>query len=241
MTFKTFRIGALIAAIASTAIAFQASAQPPAPAPQDGVLLSVTAQGEASQAPDIATLSAGVVTQANDANAALRENNTQMNRLTAALRSAGVAERDVQTSGFNIQPQYRHSNEEAPTITGYQVGNNVTVKLRDTRRIGEVIGALVENGANNVHGPSFGIEEPEALYNQARQAALLQARERAAIYASSLGLNVRRIVSISEGGGFQRPMADAYVVRAQSASAPPISEGESSVSVSIDVVFELGQ
>lgn len=240
MTIKSFPIGAAIAAIAVLA-AFHASAQTVAPNTGDGVLLSVTSQGQASQTPDIATLSAGVVTRAGDANTALRENNTQMTRLMTALRAAGVAERDVQTSGFSIHPQYRHSNDDAPVITGYQVGNNVTVKLRDTGRIGDVIGALVENGANNVHGPSFGIEAPEALYDEARKKALLQAQERAALYASSLGLNVRRTVSISEGGGFQQPMADMYVMRTQSASAPPISEGESSVSVSIDVVFELGQ
>src|SRR5690606_13347282 len=129
----------------------------------DATLLSVQAQAEASQAPDIATVSAGVVTQASDGNAAMRQNAEQMNRVLAALKAAGVAERDIQTSGVNLHPQYRYVENQAPAITGYQASNTVSVKLREVARIGKVLDALVANGANQINGPSFGIDKPEPL------------------------------------------------------------------------------
>src|SRR5690606_27430342 len=207
----------------------------------DGTLLSVTARAEASRTPDIASLSAGVVTQAADANAALKANSAQMSKVVATIRAAGVPERDVQTSGISIQPQYRYAENQPPVITGYQASNTVTIKVRDIGRLGEVLDALVASGANQVNGPNFEIGEPEAVYDEARQAALELAQARAAMYAQSLGLRVRRIVSISEGGGFQppMPMMKAMAMDARMESAP-VAPGETTLAASLDVVFELG-
>lgn len=226
-------------------IAMTASAQVPATvaAPDGGTLLSVSAQAEASRAPDVATLSTGVVTQAADANAALRANAEQMQKVMAAVRAAGIAERDVQTSGINVNPQYRYAENQPPVITGYQASNTVSLKVRDIARLGDVLGALVASGANQVNGPSFEIDEPEAVYDEARRAALEKARTRADMYAKSLGLKVRRIVSISEGGGFQpQPMMMMRAAKAMDASeSSPVSPGQSTLSASLDVVFELGR
>ena len=222
-----------------------ASAQSPSPpiaAPSDGTLLSVSASAEATRVPDVATLSTGVVTQAADANAALKANSAQMNKVVAAIRAAGIAERDIQTSGININPQYRYAENQPPTITGYQASNTVNIKVRDIAKLGEVLDALVASGANQVNGPSFEIDQPEAAYDEARQAALKKAQARAEMYAKSLGLRVRRIVSISEGGGFRPPMpmmkAMAMDARAESA---PVAPGETTLSANLDVVFELGR
>lgn len=225
------------------AMATPASAQgvvPPIAA--DSTLLSVQAQAEASQAPDIATISAGVVTQAADGDAAMRENAGQMNRVLAALKSAGVAERDIQTSGVNLHPQYRYVENQAPQITGYQASNTVNVKLRDVARMGKVLDALVASGANQINGPSFGIDKPEPLFDQARVEALKLAQARAETYAKALGLRVRRIVSIGEGGaGMPAPMPRMAMMKAEAYDSTPVAAGESSVSVSLDVVFELGR
>ena len=222
-----------------------ASAQSPSPpiaAPSDGTLLSVSASAEATRVPDVASLSTGVVTQAADANAALKANSAQMNKVVAAIRAAGIAERDIQTSGININPQYRYAENQPPTITGYQASNTVNIKVRDIAKLGEVLDALVASGANQVNGPSFEIDQPEAAYDEARQAALKKAQARAEMYAKSLGLRVRRIVSISEGGGFRPPMpmmkAMAMDARAESA---PVAPGETTLSANLDVVFELGR
>lgn len=229
-------------ALAATAMSADAQSLPGYGIPADATLVSVSAQGEASRAPDIATLSAGVVTQAADAQAATRANAEQMERVMAAVRRAGIAERDVQTSGVNVHPQYRHVRDEAPTINGYQASNTVSIKVRDIAKLGQVMDALVASGANQVHGPGFDIDDREAVLDQARRAALEKAQARAKMYADTLGLRVRRIVSISEGGGLGPPMPMMAMARAEAAQADtPIAPGESTLSVNLDVVFELGR
>ena len=238
---------ALAAALALGSIAMTASAQSPAPAPAtpsvQGTLLSVSAQADAHRVPDVATLSTGVVTRAADANAAMRANATQMDKVMAAIRSAGIAERDIQTSGVNLNPDYRYEENKAPEITGYQASNTVSLKVRDLSKLGKVLDALVASGANQVNGPSFEVDQPEAAYDEARKAALEKARARATMYADSLGLKVRRIVSISEGAGFRPPMPMpmmAMAGRGKAEADTAISPGETTLSANLDVVFELG-
>ena len=214
----------------------------PADITTDGTLLSINAQAEARRVPDIATLSTGVVTRATDTNAAMRENAEQMERVIAAIRKAGIAERDIQTSGVNLYPQYQHHENSTPTITGYQASNTVNVTVRDIGKLGQVIDAMVAAGANQINGPSFDVEDKESAYDEARRAAVEKARGRAEMYAKTLGLRVRRIVSISEGGdGFPRPMPMMAMARAEKMADTPISPGESSLSVDLDIVFELGK
>ncbi|WP_312368318.1 SIMPL domain-containing protein [Stenotrophomonas sp.] len=217
----------------------------PAVVASDATLLNISAQAEAKRVPDVATLSAGVVTQAVDGNTAMRENAVQMDKVMAAIKAAGIAERDIQTSGINLSPQYRYADNEAPRITGYQANNTVSLKVRDITKLGKVLDSLAAQGANQINGPSFEIDQPEPVYDEARLAALKKAQARAETYAKSLGLRVRRIVSISEGnqGGF-RPMPMMAMAAGRSAKAEmdtAVSPGESSVSVSLDVVFELGR
>lgn len=233
---------ALLAAVALSAPVAAARAQATPTVPADATLLSVSSQAEARRAPDIATISAGVVTQAADGNSAMRQNAEQMTRVLAAVKAAGVADKDVQTSGINLNPQYRYAENQPPAITGYQASNMVTVKLRDVSKMGKVLDALVASGANQINGPSFGIDDPEPLYDQARREALRQAQARAATYAESLGLRVRRIVSISEGGGgMPVPMMRMAVAEARMSDSTPVAAGESTVSVQLAVVFELGR
>ncbi|TDK33556.1 SIMPL domain-containing protein [Luteimonas terrae] len=211
-------------------------------APSDGTLLSISAQAEASRAPDIATMSTGVVTQAADANAAMRANAEQMAKLMQAIKAAGIAERDVQTSGVNLSPQYRYAENQPPAITGYQASNTVNLKVRDIGKLGQVLDALVASGANQINGPTFEIDDADAVQDQARAAALKKAQARAEVYANSLGMRVRRIVSISEGGGFQAPPRPMMAMRAMAESADTsISPGESTLTANLDVVFELGR
>ena len=216
----------------------------PAVVASDATLLNISAQAEARRVPDVATLSAGVVTQAADGNTAMRENAVQMDKVMAAIRAAGIAERDIQTSGVNLNPQYRYADNEAPKITGYQASNTVSLKVRDITRLGKVLDSLAAQGANQINGPSFEIDQPEPVYDEARLAALKKAQARAETYAKSLGLRVRRIVSISEGssGGFRPPMPMMAMARAGKAEMDTaVAPGETTLSVSLDVVFELGR
>ena len=211
--------------------------------PADGTLLSVSAEASAKRVPDVATISTGVVTQAADANAAMRANAVQMDKVMAAIKAAGIGERDVQTSGINLNPQYKYVENAPPSIVGYQASNTVNVKVRDLTKLGKVLDAFVASGANQLNGPNFEVDKPDEAYDEARVAALKKAQARAQTYADALGLKVRRIVSISEGGAaFPRPMP---MMRATAADASyketAVSPGETALSVNIDVVFELGR
>ena len=230
----------LAAALAFAGLAGTACAQQGT----DGTLLSISAHAEASRVPDVATLSAGVVTQSTDANTAMRDNAAQMDKVMAAIRKAGIAERDIQTSGINVNPQYRYAENQAPAITGYQASNTVSLKVRDIGNLGKVLDALVASGANQVNGPGFEIDKPEAVYDEARRDALKQAQARAQMYANELGLKVRRIVSIDEGGGFSAPPPMpmmAMAGRAEKAYDTAVSPGETTLSANLSVVFELGK
>lgn len=192
---------ALSLALGTSMTAHAAPSSPSIAAAAEGTLLNISANAEATRVPDVATLSAGVVTQAADGNSAMRQNAQQMDKVLAAIKAAGIAERDVQTSGVSLNPQYRYADNEAPKITGYQASNTVSLKVRDIAKLGKVLDALAAQGANQINGPSFEIDQPEPVYDEARLAALKKAQARAQTYAKSLGLQVRRIVSISENAG----------------------------------------
>jgi len=236
-TATLLALGAL-AATAATPVAAETAPSVPAE-----TLLSLSATGESTRVPDIATISAGVVTQAAEARAALTANNGQMTRVVAALKKAGIAERDIQTSNINLNPQYSYEDRKAPQLIGYQATNTVTVKLRKLAGAGDVIDALVTEGANQVNGPSFGLDKPEDATNEARLDAIRKARSRADLYAGAAGLRVKRIVSITEGGGYQPPYPmPKMMVRAEAADAaavPPVEAGEVGTNVTVTVVFEL--
>ena len=232
----------LACALALGTTAMTAAAQTPATqAGADATLLSVSARGQASRVPDVATASAGVVTQATDASAAMRANAEQMNRLMAAIRDAGVAAKDTRTTGISVNPEYRYAENRAPEITGYRASNTVSIKVRDIDKLGKVLDALVASGANDINGPAFEIDQPDAVYDEARRTALESARARASMYADALGLRVRRIVSISEGGGFQPPQPMMMKAAAMDSVSTPVSPGETTLDANLDVVFELGR
>ena len=240
--FRSLLLASALAMSFSTMTACAQNATPTFAASTDGTLLSVSAQAEASRVPDVASLSTGVVSQAADANAALRANAEQMDKVMGAIKAAGIAAKDIQTSGINVNPQYKYTDNQPPAITGYQASNTVSIKVREIGKLGKVLDALVASGANQVNGPSFEIDQHEAVYDEARRAALAKAQERAAMYAKSLDMQVRRIVSISEGGGFQPPRPVMMMAKAEAfdrAASSPVSPGETTLTANLDVVFEL--
>lgn len=206
----------------------------------EGTLLTVNADGSSEARPDMAIVNLGVTTEGQTAAAALAENARRMTALTAALRRAGVAERDIQTSNVSVYPQQVYGEGQAPRITGYQANNSVTVKVRRIDNTGRVIDAAVGAGGNTVNGVSFTHADPDAQLDVARRDAIAEARRRAELYASALGMRVNRIVSVSEGGGYAPPMPVALErFQAQDAAATPISPGEIETRVSVNVTFEL--
>lgn len=208
----------------------------------DGTLLNVSAQGEAKRVPDIATMSTGVVTRAADANAAMRANAEQMAKVVAAIKAAGIAEKDVQTSGISLNPTYQYRDNQPPEITGYEAHNTVSIVVRDIGKLGKVLDSFAAAGANQINGPSFDVDKKDEALDEARRKAVETAQARAEMYARTLGMKVRRIVSISEGARFAPPVPMARGMMAMKAEADTsVSPGENTLSVTLDVVFELGR
>lgn len=231
----------LAAAAMIAAVPMVAVAQDGTPvALAEGTLLDVVAEGQANRVPDIATIRAGVVTQAPTAAAALSANAAQMARVLAAVKAAGVAARDVQTATIALNPQYRYAENQPPVITGYQASNSVSVKFRDIAKSGAILDALVKQGANQIDGPNLSIDQLEAAQDEARVDAVKRARARADLYAKALGMRVERLVALSEGDGALPGPVPAMMVRAQSAKdATQVVPGEQQVGVTVRVRFIL--
>ena len=208
----------------------------------NGTRLDITARGEVRRVPDVAVISAGVVTQSANAGAAMQENATRMARVMAALRKAGVAEKDISTTAISLSPQYRYAENQPPVITGYQASNQVTVRFRDIGKSGMILDALVKEGSNQINGPSLVIDKPEAAQDEARVAAVKAAKARADLYAAATGMKVKRIVSISESedvSGRPMPMMMARGMASDAMAKTEIAPGEQEVAVNLSVVFEL--
>jgi uncharacterized protein YggE len=206
-----------------------------------GTRLDIVATGEVTRVPDIARISAGVATQATTATDAIRQNAARMERVRAALTRAGIAARDIQTSNINLQPEYRYVQNQPPRLIGYRAGNEVTIRFRDIADTGRILDALVAEGANQINGPSLGIDRPEAALDEARVAALASARVRAELYARSLNMRVRRVLLVSESGATMPPPMPMMRMQAvaNEAADTRIDPGEQTLSVTLTVSFEL--
>jgi uncharacterized protein len=214
---------------------------PPPPPMLQGTMLDIAVEGASTRVPDIATINAGVVTQAATAAEAMRANSTQMARVLAALRGAGVAERDLRTAAIGLNPQYRYEDNKPPILTGYQATNQVTVRFRDIAKAGTILDALVSAGANSIDGPTLSIDKPDAAMDEARTDAVAKAKARAELYARAAGLHVDRIVSISEGNVRPPvvPMPMLMRTAAKADSATEIAPGEQQLTVDVTVRFLL--
>jgi len=207
-----------------------------------GTRLDVNASGEVTRVPDLAIISAGVVTKAATAGSALQQAATRMQRVRAALKAAGVEDRDIQTSNISLNPEYRYVNNQPPQLTGYGATNTVTVRFRDIANAGKILDALVKEGANQINGPTLTIDKPEAALDEARAQATAKGRARAELYARSMGMRVARVVAVSESG-FSHPVPPPMPMMeramAGQAADSKIDPGEQKLQVNLAMTFEL--
>ena len=226
---------AALTAIFSLTVAASAAEAPPN-------VLTSWGTGEAQATPDMAVLSAGVVTNADTAKSALDGNGPAMEKVLDVVRRAGVEPKDVQTRGINIAPIYSRQTQpnDPPRISGYSASNVVTVRLRDHSKLGALLDGVVGAGANQMQGPRFSIAEPERLYDQARRAAVADSKRKAVLYAEAAGVKLGRILSIDESGPTPRTTAFAQPgVMARAAEAVPVEVGELNISTTVRVMFAL--
>jgi len=229
-------------ALAAAAAALAAAAVPAAADTTVQVpTLSVSAEGRSLRAPDLAEVSGGVVTVAPTAAQAMADNAQKMSAVVAAVRKAGVAERDIQTAGLSLQPQYRYENNQAPILTGYQASNTVSLRLRKLPDAGRLLDTLVSVGANQISGPNFRVDNSDAALDEARVAAVATAKARAELYAKAAGVRLKRIMTLSESGGYEppRPMVMMQARAMKAEADTPVVPGEIALTVTVNVTWEI--
>lgn len=228
----------------SLAVAFAASVLLAAPALAETDFppaISVNGQGTVSVPPDLAHIDAGVTSDAKTAREASEANNTTMAKVLAALKGAGIDDRDYQTSRLSLQPQYASSGARPTTIVGYRASNRVSIKLRDVSKVAGVIDTLVAAGANDIGDVYFSVSQASKLLDDAREKAVADARRKAEIYARAAGVTLGAPLSISEEGA-GTPVFRAKVAAAMPAAAPtPVAQGEETLSVNVNVIWAIKQ
>ena len=224
------RAAALAASLAGAAAAQDASERP--------ARVVVDGEGRVASAPDMATLRLGAQAEAEEASQALDAASTAARALIEALRAAGVAEADLQTSELSLSPRYGYGARSDEDVSGYVASNVVTARLRDLDALGTVIDAAAGAGANRIDGLSFGLTDPEAAKAQARGRAVADARAAAETLAEAAGLALGPVLRMEETGGGGGPVLADAMLRAEAASVP-IAQGEVETIASVRMVFAL--
>ncbi|MBB1491804.1 SIMPL domain-containing protein [Paracoccus sp. MC1854] len=235
-------IPAALAGTAALALtAWPVSAHPAGHGCGKPATINVQGEGRASVAPDLATVSLGVTTQAPTAAQAMADNAARQTAVIEALRAQGVAPADLQTQGLNLSPIQDYSREgQPPVITGYQAQNIVTARIRDLPRLGEMLDAMVGAGATDVQGIGFSREDAAATEDRARTAAVTEARRRAGVIADAAGMEVGPLVSLTDTSMSGSPRLMAMMARAAEADAStPVETGELTLTAQVTGVWTL--
>lgn len=234
-------LAALIGGALLMGAAAPALAQTSADTAFKATTFNLSAYGETRIAPDMATINLGVQNDAPTAAEALKANGARMNQVLAALKKAGVAERDIQTSNLNLNAQYVYEQNQPPKLTGYQASNQVTITVRDLSKLGAAVDATVGAGANTVNGISFGLANPQAAEDAARLEAVKALQAKAELYGRATGYKAVRLVNLSEGGGYSPappPMPMYAMAKREMSDATSIAAGELRVRIDVSAVFE---
>ncbi len=206
-----------------------------------GQAIVVVGEGEASAQPDTAEVQVGVVTLAASAAEALQANNAAVARLFKALEGRQIAKKDLQTSNFGISPEYKHGpqGQQLAEIVGYQVQNQLSVKIRQLPTLGPVLDELVREGANQIHGINFSVSDPSRLLDTAREKAIADARRKADVYAHAAGIKAGKVVRIDEEGDRATPRPPMMAYARQAVASVPIASGERTFHVRVVVTFAI--
>jgi uncharacterized protein YggE len=240
-------VAALLAAALSVAAA-QAQTVEPGSAARARVV--VVGEGRITVPPDHARVTGGVSTTAKTVKEASDSNSKVMAAIMAVLADAGIAKKDIQTSEFSIEPIYTSPSSKistdspngAPKLSGFRVSNRVNVIIRQISQVADILDGLVKAGATNVGNVAFLVSDREKALDQAREAAMANARHKAELYARASGLNLGRVAWITESADFE-PIAPMGVARAKMAPLQqvPIESGEDTITARVTVGFEIAQ
>ena len=204
--------------------------------------IQVSATGTANMPPDMATVSAGVVTQGKTAREAMFGNATKMTRVFEELEAAGIEKKFITTSQLSLQPKYNRQNRQAPKIDSYEARNTVSAKTYDLDTVGAMLDALVKAGVNNINGVQFSIKDSKTARDKARDDAIREARDKAESMAAAAGVKLGKLKSLSESGGNFNPRPVAYALESRSASlSTPIAAGQQAISVTVNMSYDIAE
>jgi uncharacterized protein YggE len=212
--------------------------------------ITVSGTGKATAVANIAQISFTVQEQASTVEAAQDSATKRTNTALAALKKLGIDEKDIKTSGYNVSPQYETRPclpngpcTQSMKIIGYQVYQSIEVKVRDTKKTGEVLQVLGTAGVQNISGPNFTVEDDSLVQAEARGKAINDAHQKAELLARQLGVRLGKVVSFSEGGNaypmFMGGMTKAMSADVASAPAPSIPVGENETNSSVTITYEI--
>jgi uncharacterized protein YggE len=228
------RVSIVAAAVAATLLAAPGRAQTQADFPS---AISVTGEATVSVPPDLAQVDAGVTSDAKTAREASDANSAAMGKVLLALKSAGIEQKDYQTSRLSLQPEYAPNRQGPSPVVGYRASNRVTIRVRDVTKVANVIDTLVGAGANDIGGVNFMVSQASKLLDDARTQAVADARRKAEIYAKAAGATLGAPLSISEEGAAPRPVFRAKM--AAEMAAAPVAQGEETLSVTVNVSWAI--
>ena len=238
----------IVAAVLGASLLVPAAGAFAQEARQREAIITVNGEGHSAIAPDMAVMTLSVVKQAKSAKDALDENNKAVGAVLTALKDSGVAERDLQTSGFSIQPQFVFQNDKngqplPPTLTGYQVNNGLTVRVRDLSKLGALLDQAVTLGVNQGGDIQFTNEKPDAALEEARKNAVADAAAKAKTLTDAAGVKLGRVVAINEGTIVSppQPFMRAAMNMAAAPKAVPIATGENTYNASVSITYAIEQ
>ena len=221
--------------VALLVLSAPALAQTPAEFP---AAISVTGEAQISVPPDLATIDAGVTSDAKTAREASDANNAAMGKVLLALKGAGIDEKDFQTSRLSLQPQYAPNRSGPSPIVGYRAANRVTIRVRDVSKVANIIDVLVGAGANDIGGINFMVSQASKLLDEAREQAISDARRKAQIYARAAGVTLGEPLAISEQSS-PSPIFRGKVATGMVAATAPVAQGEETLSVTVNVSWAI--
>ena len=224
--------------------------------------ISVTGTGDAYSIPDVATFSFSVTVNAKTVTDAQTQATTKINSALKAVRAGGVADKDIQTTSYNVSPHYDYQNVACPMIattngtpvycppgksvlTGYDVSQTITVKIRNLDTAGALFASIGALKVDNLNGLNFSVDKPDAIQAQARNLAIADAKAKADVLANQLGVHLVRVISFTEdnGGSYIRPvmysMTDAVSASGKAIVAPEIPAGQQKVTSNVTITYEI--
>ncbi len=205
--------------------------------------ITVVGQGAVETTPDMATVSMGVITEAKTGAEAMAQNSKALEGVLKQLSAAGIEAKDVQTSNLSLSPRWDNklfSSSGQRKIAGFVASNTVTVRVRDLDRLGEVLDAVVQEGANTFHGLHFGLQEPQPAQDAARQDAVADARRKAQLYVTAAGVKLGDVLTISEAASRGvSPVMMTMESDQMMSRAVPVAQGEVTVGATITIVYAI--